>query len=198
MTLEMRDRENREKGRIYGIISVCRECNISEERILEMLQEKEGLSEKSAIVYLEEAEEALKRVSKYTAFMDKLCKIISDLKKINASDDAIIVKIQDEFHFTNDDAKFYYEYAMKRKDFTGKSGETAQSAKKDGERKHEYMTLLMHDQENYEFGKAEGIIETGLDLGLSEDDLLTRLQDKLKISLETAQEYLERFGKQTV
>lgn len=60
------------------------------------------------------------------------------------------------------------------------------------------MTLLMRDQENKEIGKAEGIIETGLDFGLSEDELLTRLQDKLGISLEAAQEYFERFGKQTV
>lgn len=152
MTLEMRYREKREEGKIYGIISACRECNISEERILKILQEKEGLSEESAIVYLEEAEEAIKRMNEYTAFMDKLGKIISDLKKINAGDDAIIVKIQDEFHFTNDDAKFYYEYAMKKKDFTGKSGETVQSAKKDGEWSHEYMTLQMNYQEKYEQG----------------------------------------------
>ena len=115
------------------------------------------MSEESAIVYLEEAEETIKRMNEYTAFMDKLCKIISDLKKINASDDTIIVKIQDEFHFTNDDAKFYYEYAMKKKDFTGKPGETAQSAKKDGEWSHEYMTLQMHYQEKYEQGIEQGI-----------------------------------------
>lgn len=60
------------------------------------------------------------------------------------------------------------------------------------------MTLLMRDQENKEIGKAEGIIETGLDFGLSEDELLSRLQDKLEIPYETAQEYLERFRKQTV
>lgn len=68
------------------------------------------------------------------------------------------------------------------------------------------MTLAMLKQENYEKGKEEGraegrargIIETGLDFGLSEDELLTRLQNKLKISYEMAQEYLEKFGKQTV
>ena len=47
-------------------------------------------------------------------------------------------------------------------------------------------------------GKAEGIIETGYDFGLSENDILQRLQDKMKISLQQAQEYLEMFGKQTV
>ena len=47
-------------------------------------------------------------------------------------------------------------------------------------------------------GKAEGIIETGLDCGLSEYDILERLQNKLKVSLQKAQEYFEMFGKQTV
>lgn len=47
-------------------------------------------------------------------------------------------------------------------------------------------------------GQAEGIIETGFELGLSEDDIVERLQNKLNISLQMAQEYLTRFGKQTV
>ena len=46
---------------------------------------------------------------------------------------------------------------MKKKDFTGKPGETAQSAKKDGEWSHEYMTLQMHYQEKYEQGVEQGI-----------------------------------------
>ena len=44
-------------------------------------------------------------------------------------------------------------------------------------------------------GEAKGIIETGLDFGLSEDDILDRLQRKLNISLEEAQEYLKMFKK---
>ncbi len=47
-------------------------------------------------------------------------------------------------------------------------------------------------------GKAEGIIETGLDFGLSEEEILQRLQSKLNLSLQKAQEYFEMFGKQTV
>ena len=47
-------------------------------------------------------------------------------------------------------------------------------------------------------GRAEGIIETGFEFGLSEDDIVERLQNKLNISLQMAQEYLTRFGKQTV
>ncbi len=47
-------------------------------------------------------------------------------------------------------------------------------------------------------GKAEGIIETGLDFGLSEEEIVQRLQNKLNLSLQKAQEYFEMFGKQTV
>lgn len=41
-----------------------------------------------------------------------------------------------------------------------------------------------------EDGTAKGIIETCLEFGLSEQDILERLQSKLRISLEKAQEYL--------
>lgn len=47
-------------------------------------------------------------------------------------------------------------------------------------------------------GEAKGIIETGVDFGLSEEDILNRLQKKLNISLQVAQEYLNMFGKQTI
>ena len=47
-------------------------------------------------------------------------------------------------------------------------------------------------------GRAEEIIETGYEFELSKDAILTRLQNKLNISMEKAQEYLSIFGKQTV
>ncbi len=47
-------------------------------------------------------------------------------------------------------------------------------------------------------GKAEGIVETGMDLGLSDKEILNRLQIKLNISLQVAQEYFSKYGKQTV
>lgn len=49
-----------------------------------------------------------------------------------------------------------------------------------------------------EKGKAEGIIETGLEFGLSEEDILMRLQKKLNISLQKAQDYMDKFARQTV
>ena len=52
--------------------------------------------------------------------------------------------------------------------------------------------------EGLEQGIAEGIIETSYEFGLSRQDILERLQKKLNIPLEKAQEYLTMFGKQTV
>lgn len=47
-------------------------------------------------------------------------------------------------------------------------------------------------------GKAEGIIAMGLEFGLSESDILVRLQSKLHVSRGKAEEYLDLFGRQTV
>lgn len=44
-------------------------------------------------------------------------------------------------------------------------------------------------------GEAKEIIETGFEFGISEEDILTRLQQKLNISMQKAQEYLTMFGK---
>lgn len=46
--------------------------------------------------------------------------------------------------------------------------------------------------------EAKGIVETGLDFGLSENAILERLQEKLNLSLQMAQEYIKMFGKQSV
>lgn len=45
-------------------------------------------------------------------------------------------------------------------------------------------------------GEARGIVETGQEFGLSENDILERLQKKLDVSLQTAREYLELFRTQ--
>ena len=47
-------------------------------------------------------------------------------------------------------------------------------------------------------GRAEEIIETGYEFGLSDADILTRLQKKLNVSSQKAQEYFSMFGKQNV
>ena len=47
-------------------------------------------------------------------------------------------------------------------------------------------------------GSAEQIIQMGQEFGLSDIDILNRLQDKLSLSVEKAQEYFEMYGKQLV
>lgn len=44
-------------------------------------------------------------------------------------------------------------------------------------------------------GRAEEIIETGHEFGLSEEEILTRLQKKLDVPLQKAQEYFKMFSK---
>ena len=43
-------------------------------------------------------------------------------------------------------------------------------------------------------GRAAGIIDTCHELGVSDEDILSRLQSKLNISVQAAQEYLQMFG----
>ena len=45
-------------------------------------------------------------------------------------------------------------------------------------------------------GRALEIIETGIEFGLSKENILERLQKKLNISLQEAKEYLKMFGKE--
>lgn len=200
MTLEMRDRENQKIGEIYGIIKVCRKNNFSEESIMKLLQEKKELSEESAKMYLEEAEEAIKRIDKYSAFIKSLCEIISDSKKINAGDDTIISKIQDKFHFDKDDAEFYYDYALKTHkdkitDSNEEKPEEVKEAKKDREWNRESMALLMRDRENRKIGEKLGkiheAISMGKDYNIPESEILIRLQTKFDLTEEQARAYME-------
>lgn len=46
-------------------------------------------------------------------------------------------------------------------------------------------------------GEAKGIIETGYEFGISEEEILARLQKKLNISLAEAQEYIKKFGRKS-
>ncbi|MCM1220208.1 MAG: hypothetical protein NC251_13850 [Lachnoclostridium sp.] len=53
-------------------------------------------------------------------------------------------------------------------------------------------------EKGMEKGTAKGIIETGFDFGLSESDILEKLQQKMQISVEKAQEYLNMYRVRTV
>ena len=64
--------------------------------------------------------------------------------------------------------------------------------------RHIPVSEMMFGVEKLRDMMAEEAIETGLDVGLSEQDILERLQKKLDISIQKAQEYFLRFGKQVV
>ena len=51
---------------------------------------------------------------------------------------------------------------------------------------------------NIKEGEAKAIIELGFEFGLSEEEILDRLQKKLNISLQKAQEYFSMFAMKKV
>jgi predicted transposase/invertase (TIGR01784 family) len=85
-------------------------------------------------------------------------------------------------------------------DFTRELDKAVQAVRKNEKWRIGYMTLQMHYQEKYEQGMeqglAQGIIQTSYDFGLSKEDILERLQNKLNVSLQQAQEYLLQYSKQ--
>ena len=80
--------------------------------------------------------------------------------------------------------------------FVKRLDEAVQKARNHEEWRMEYMTLLMRDNKMREEGRIEGsakeIVEMGLEFGLSESEILSRLQKKLNIKLGKAREL---FGK---
>ncbi len=52
---------------------------------------------------------------------------------------------------------------------------------------------MMREREKFKEGKAEGIIDFALDLGYSDEQILTALQKTLEISLDQAEDYLQKF-----
>lgn len=90
--------------------------------------------------------------------------------------------------------KAFLDYiAGKRSDdaYVKKLEEAVKEAKRNREWRHEYMTLLMRDQENLEKGKIYGAISMCRDLNLSEDMILKKMQEKFRLTEEEASEYLK-------
>lgn len=68
-------------------------------------------------------------------------------------------------------------------------------ARMNREWRHEYMTLLMRDQENVEKGKEQGIlgmVSALRDLDISDSTILQKLQEKFLLTQEESQKYLSR------
>lgn len=65
---------------------------------------------------------------------------------------------------------------------------------KEGEERGEARGIAKGEARGIAKGKAAGIIDTCHELGIPDEDILTRLQSKLNISVQAAQEYLQMFG----
>ena len=87
--------------------------------------------------------------------------------------------------------------------YVEKLEEAVQEAKKNREWRHEYMTLLMRDQENMEKGRKQGMeqgMEQGIlgmvsalrDLDIPDNTILQKLQEKFLLTKEESQKYLNQ------
>ncbi len=101
--------------------------------------------------------------------------------------------------------KAFLDYVAGKKSedsYVNELEEALKEAKKNREWRHEYMTLLMRDQENIEKGIEKGI-QRGLqkgkiygaismcrDLGLSDGEIIKKLHEKYSLSEEEIKEYL--------
>lgn len=98
----------------------------------------------------------------------------------------------------SEELKAFLDYVAGKKSedtYVKKLEEAVKEAKKNREWRHEYMILLMRDQENIEKGRKEGKICGAIlmcrDLNLSEDVIIKKLQEKFQLSEEEAKEYLQ-------
>ena len=110
----------------------------------------------------------------------------------------------------SEELKAFLDYVAGRDSddvFVQKLEEALEDAKRNREWRHEYMTLLMRDQENLEKGMEKGM-EKGLkkgmkkgkiygaisayrDLGLTEDVIMMKLTEKFHLSEKEVKEYIE-------
>ena len=82
--------------------------------------------------------------------------------------------------------------------FVDELEEAVKNARKNREWRHQYMTLLMREQEKYEDGKEKGI-EIGIlgmvsslrDFNIPDYDILQKIQEKYNLSIEEAERYME-------
>ena len=116
----------------------------------------------------------------------------------------IFLNANGKMNDVNKELKAFLDYVSGKKPddaFVKELEEAVNEAKKNREWRHEYMTLLMRDQENLEKGIEQGIeqgIKKGIqglvsalkDLNISEEVILQQLQEKFMLTKEEAEKYL--------
>jgi len=103
-----------------------------------------------------------------------------------------------ELDDTSKELRAFLDYVAGKKSddaFVRKLEKAVQQAKKNREWRHEYMTLLMRDQENIEKGiekgKIYGAISMCRELGLSDKEILEKLRKKYHITENEAKVYMQ-------
>lgn len=101
-----------------------------------------------------------------------------------------------------DELKAFLDYVAGKKpenSYVERLEEAVREARKNREWRHEYMTLLMRDQENVEIGRDQGIkqgilgmISALRDLDIPDNTILQKLQEKFLLTEEESQKYLSR------
>ena len=98
----------------------------------------------------------------------------------------------------SDELKAFLDYVAGKKPkdaYVERLEEAVKEAKKNREWRHEYMTLLMRDQENVEKGREQGIlgmISALRELDIPDSTILQKLQEKFFLTIEESQKYLRR------
>ena len=93
--------------------------------------------------------------------------------------------------------KAFLDYVAGKKPtdpFVDELEEAVKNARKNREWRHEYMTLLMRDQENIEKGMEIGIlgmVSSLRDFNIPDHDILQKIQEKYNLSQEEAERYLK-------
>lgn len=110
----------------------------------------------------------------------------------------IFLNSDSEMDDVSEELRAFLDYVAGKKTedaFVGQLEDAVKRAKMNREWRHEYMTLLMRDQENIEKGiekgKIYGAISMCRDLGLSDDEISKRMQEKYHLSQEEIEECLQ-------
>ena len=112
----------------------------------------------------------------------------------------IFLNTESELDDVSKELRVFLDYVAGKKpddSFVKKLEEAVKEAKKNREWRHEYMTLLMRDQENIEKGIEQGI-EQGIwgmvsalkDLEIPDITIVQKIQEKFKFSREEAERYV--------
>ena len=119
-------------------------------------------------------------------------------KNISLGDGAvkIFLNADGKMNDVSRELKAFLDYVAGKKSedaFVNKLEEAVKAAKKNREWRHEYMTLLMRDQENIEKGIEKGIrgmVSALKELNIPDATIMQKIREKFDLSGEEAERYV--------